>query len=135
MQNSGEMFGYTNTYFKNGNVKSQELSGSYNDNFAKTDELTFNYTYDKSNRLLLAVRSGGSSFRVENAYASAGNITMLKRYNGDGNIIDSFAYSYNSGTNKLRKVTGSADQYTYDNNGNMIRETEQSKLPQSSLFS
>lgn len=47
---------------------------------------------------------------------------MLQRYNGDGNIIDNFNYSYTSGTNKLRKVSGSADQYTYDQNGNLTSD-------------
>jgi RHS repeat-associated protein len=46
----------------------------------------------------------------------------MQRNGSTGNSIDDFNYSYYSGTNKLSKVTGSVNQYTYDANGNMTRD-------------
>ena len=122
MQNNDGMFEYTNDYFKNGNVKSQEILGNYNNSFSYTSDLYFNYTYDRSNRLLKGTISAGKSYEIENTYDKDGNILTLKRYDYQGNYLDNFNYSYTSGTNKLRKVTGSADQYTYDQNGNMTSD-------------
>lgn len=120
---SSGMFGYINDYFKNGNVKSQTLEGTYNDDFSYTNDLTFNYMYDKSNRLLKSSRSGGKSYEVENSYDSAGNITKLKRYNSLGSATDDFVYTYYSGTNKLQRVYGSTgNQFVYDANGNLIQD-------------
>ena len=76
------MFEYTNKYFKNGNVKSQELSGDYNNSFANTSDLNFNYTYDKSNRLLKGEINSNQvkdGFKLENTYDKNGNILTLRR--------------------------------------------------------
>lgn len=116
-----EFFQYTNSYFKNGNVKLQLFEGTYSDNAVNTGSLTFTNTYDRCNRLLNS-SSGGKGYATVNTYDSDGNILTLKRYNSLGNLSDDFAYTYYSGTNKLRKVSGSADQYTYDLNGNMTRD-------------
>ena len=63
------------------------------------------------------------SYSVLNTYDKDGNLTTLKRY-GDNNVInDDFTYQYYSGTNKLSKVTGAEDQYSYDLNGNVTRDT------------
>jgi len=56
------------------------------------------------------------------SYDKDGNILTLQRNGSTGNSIDNFNYSYYSGTNKLSKVTGSVNQYTYDANGNMTRD-------------
>ena len=120
------LFGFTNTYYKTGNVNTQLLFGTYKDNFPQNNyNLYYNYTYDNSNRLLNAINSnqGDMSFSVLNTYDKDGNITTLKRY-GDNNIVtDDFNYQYYSGTNKLSKVTGTQDQYSYDLNGNVTRDT------------
>jgi RHS repeat-associated protein len=120
------LFGFTNTYYKTGNVNTQLLFGTYKDNFPQNNyNLYYNYTYDNSNRLLNAINTnqGDMSFSVLNTYDKDGNITTLKRY-GDNNVItDDFNYQYYSGTNKLSKVSEAIDQYSYDLNGNVTRDT------------
>jgi len=101
-------------------VKTQELTGRYNDNFSYSSDHTFNYTYDKSNRLLNSVRSGSKSYMILNTYDSAGNITTLKRKNNTGAITDDFNYVYYSGKNKLQRVSSVGNQFSYDANGNLI---------------
>jgi hypothetical protein len=81
------LFGFTNTYYKTGNVNTQLLFGTYKDNFPQNNyNLYYNYTYDNSNRLLNAINTnqGDMSFSVLNTYDKDGNITTLKRY-GDNN--------------------------------------------------
>lgn len=103
-------------------MKWQEITGEYKNNFTNTADLIFDYKYDKSNRHLeteYANSQNPDDFKLENKYDKDGNILELKRYNGSGNLIDNFNYTYISGTNKLQKVTGTVTQYTYDGNGNM----------------
>jgi len=116
-----DLFYYSNNYFKNGNVKSQELSGGYNDNFTGTSDLTFTYKYDRSNRLT-ETKSPDKTYELYNNYDKDGNMLTMQRNGSTGNSIDDFNYSYYSGTNKLSKVTGSVNQYTYDANGNLTRD-------------
>jgi RHS repeat-associated protein len=118
-------FIYNLSYLKNSNVLQQELYGSYRDYFANTEDLVYKFTYDKSKRLLSATNTAGSSneYAVENTYDKDGNIITLKRYGDAGVMQDDFAYQYYSGTNKLRKVAGSADQYQYDLNGNLATDS------------
>jgi len=118
MTSTKDIFIYSNNYFKNGNVKSQELSGGYNDNFTGASDLSFTYTYDRSNRLT-ETKSPDKTYELYNNYDKDGNILTLQRKGSTGNSIDDFNYSYYSGTNKLSKVAGSVNQYTYDANGNM----------------
>jgi RHS repeat-associated protein len=118
-EKSGGSFDFINDYFKNGNVKGQEFSGTYNDNFSNTTDLSFDYTYDKSNRLLNIIGLSGKSYDLENTYDKDGNLVTLKRYGSAGTLDDNFTYTYYSGTNRLQKVYGSTSQYTYDANGNM----------------
>jgi YD repeat-containing protein len=116
---------YTNDYFKNSNVKSQEILGSYKENFDNTTDLNLTYTYDKSNRLLETENTNQEykdNFKLENKFDKDGNILELKRYEGDGSMADNFNYAYYTNTNKLQRVTGSGTQYTYDANGNMITD-------------
>ncbi|MCB0729222.1 MAG: hypothetical protein KDD00_17295, partial [Ignavibacteriae bacterium] len=94
-------------------------------NIPNTNELYYEYLYGYSNRLLNAanINQGDMSYSVLNTYDKDGNITTLKRY-GDNNIVtDDFNYQYYSGTNKLSKVSGAIDQYSYDLNGNVTRDT------------
>ena len=55
-------------------------------------------------------------------YDKDGNILTLQRYGASNNLVDSFAYDYITGTNKLKKVSGSLDQFTYDANGNVLKD-------------
>ncbi|MCB0728867.1 MAG: hypothetical protein KDD00_15490, partial [Ignavibacteriae bacterium] len=121
MINSQTIFDFTNSYFRNGNVKTTELSGDYNKNFASSSALTFDYSYDKSNRLIETSNSS-KYFDLINTYDKDGNILTLDRNGSTGNQIDDFNYAYYSGTNKLQRVYGSGTQYTYDANGNMTSD-------------
>jgi YD repeat-containing protein len=118
-------FIYNLSYLRNSNVLQQELYGSYRDYFANTEDLVYKYTYDKSNRLLSATNTAGSSneYKVENSYDKDGNILTMKRYVDAGNMQDNFTYQYYSGTNKLSRVSGNVDQFRYDLNGNMITDS------------
>jgi YD repeat-containing protein len=122
--NSYAIFSYTNTYFKNGNVKTQNLTGNYNDNFQSTADLNFNYTYDKSNRLLNSSIGTGNSYGVENTYDNAGNILTLKRKDRIGKVTDDFSFAYYPQSNKLMRVQGASGiEFRYDNNGNMTQDS------------
>jgi RHS repeat-associated protein len=83
--------------------------------------MTFIYKYDRSNRLLEEM-TPDKDFDIYNPYGKDGNILTLDRNGSTGNSLDDFNYSYYSGTNKLSKVTGSVNQYTYDANGNMTKD-------------
>jgi YD repeat-containing protein len=121
MISSQTIFDYTNNYFLNGNVKSAELSGDYNKNFANSSTLSFNYAYDRSNRLT-ETNTSDKNFELFNTYDKDGNILTLDRIGSSGSQTDDFNYVYYSGTNKLQRVTGSGTQYTYDANGNMTSD-------------
>jgi len=121
VDNSSKLFEYSNQYFKNGNVKSMEISGDYSQNFAAPSGLTFEYEYDRSNRLTKAT-NGENIFEVINTYDKDGNILSMERHGSTGIRIEAFNYIYYSGTNKLQRVSGGGTQYTYDANGNMISD-------------
>jgi RHS repeat-associated protein len=111
-------------YNKNGNINKQILAGTYDDSMDDGGNLTIDYSYDKSNRLLNADVTFGSKdmYDVENTYDKDGNLLTLKRDDASGSLADDFNYSYYSGTNKLAKVTGSQNQYEYDANGNVTSD-------------
>lgn len=101
-------------------MKTQALTGNYNNNFSSTPDLNVTYTYDPSNRLLKAdAGATTSTFDIENKYDYDGNIKTLMRYGSNNNLLDNFSYEYITGTNKLRKVSGTIDQFIYDCNGNI----------------
>ncbi len=118
-------FIYNLSYLKNSNVLQQELYGSYRDNFANAEDIVYKFTYDKSNRLLSATNTAGSSneYAIENTYDKDGNILTLKRYGNAGVMQDDFAYQYYSGTNRLKRVSGTNDQFMYDLNGNLTTDS------------
>ena len=122
MEGEKDLFNYENTYFKNGNVKSQYLTGEYSYSFSDNSDLSFTYIYDKSNRLTQTSTSD-KSYELLNTYDKDGNILTLDRNGSTGNSIDDFNYSYYSGTNKLSKVKGSNNQFAYDSNGNLITDS------------
>jgi len=121
VDNSSKLFKYSNQYFKNGNVKSMEISGDYSQNYAAPSGLEFEYEYDRSNRLTKAT-NGENIFEVINTYDKDGNILSLERHGSTGVRIEAFNYIYYSGTNKLQRVSAARTQYTYDANGNMISD-------------
>lgn len=76
--------------------------------------ITFNYTYDRTGRLLSGVSTpaGATSMSEVVDYDDMGNIKTLKR-----DALTATAYTYNG--NKLTGLTGGlSGNYTYDDNGN-----------------
>ena len=109
-------------YEKNGNVKHQTLGGTYSDNMGTTGDLSFTYTYDRSNRLIGVDQASGDEWDMQNTFDKDGNLTAMTRNDSKGNLEDNFDYAYYSGTNKLSHVTGSSAQFTYDANGNVLTD-------------
>ena len=56
------------------------------------------------------------------SYDPDGNILSLQRYGSNNNLFDNYNYAYYAGTNRLRRVAGSTDLFTYDYNGNMTND-------------
>lgn len=124
-QSPGPIMRYTLLYNGNGNIRFQAFMGSYNTNFAENNDRQIFYIYDKSNRLLTSdYKNLSQQFKgkVVNSYDNDGNSQILKRYNSSNSLIDDFNYSYYPATNRLQRVTGSKNQYTYDNNGNLTSD-------------
>lgn len=119
-----DVFKHYLAYNENGNIRWSLSLGSYKDNFAYNEPLITSYIYDKSNRLLKADMQAQSNNSLDliDSYDKDGNILTMKRYGSNNNLADNFAYQYYTNTNKLEKVSGSVDQYTYDNNGNMTKD-------------
>jgi hypothetical protein len=118
------LFSYSLTYYSNSNINTQTFTGQYRNSFSNQDNLSVSYSYDKSNRLLNSnyTHTSDNTFDLANSYDYDGNILTLQRYGSNNNLIDNFSYSYYTGTNKLKKVSGSTDQYTYDYNGNQTND-------------
>ncbi|MBX3102795.1 MAG: hypothetical protein KF690_09825 [Bacteroidetes bacterium] len=108
---------------------------------------TRQYRYDQLNRLKeVSVDGQGNTYREQFSYDRNGNILRAKRYDHEGNLLDNLVYNYHRGiggellTNKLRHITDSvgytafkgdiedqeADNYLYDKNGSLIRNTQDS---------
>ncbi|MEI7485749.1 MAG: hypothetical protein WCK13_13645, partial [Ignavibacteriota bacterium] len=118
--NNYGILNYTLDYQTNGNISNQYITGSYRSNFTDIKYVRSNFTYDKSNRLKKVERYNSKYFDLtgDYSYDPDGNFTSLTRsYNSDN-----FFYDYYSGTNRLKKVTGLTDQYTYDYNGNQTND-------------
>ncbi|QEC79536.1 DUF6443 domain-containing protein [Mucilaginibacter ginsenosidivorax] len=115
-------------------VKTTALSGT------SYPALTYNYAYDKINRLTNAVSTTttpNDNFYNENVtYDVMGNITKLNRYDKPASsriAIDSLTYTYVSG-NKIDRIdelgtaagfingANQAAEYTYDGNGNQLMD-------------
>ena len=92
---------------------------------------SYAFTYDGLNRMLNATHDTNAYTEKVTGYDKNGNITGLQRY-GNG-LIDNLAYTYNG--NQLTKVedaTGNAtgfidgasqaNEYSYDNNGNLTQD-------------
>ena len=104
--------------------------------------LTYNYAYDKLNRLTNAASSTASATANDNYYNEnmtynvMGNIAKLNRYDKPGAsriAIDSLTYTYVSG-NRIDRIdelgtaagfingANQAGEYTYDGNGNQLAD-------------
>ena len=92
---------------------------------------SYSFTYDNMNRMLDATHGTGAYTEKVTGYDKNGNITRLQRYNSS--LVDNLTYTYNG--NRLTKVedaTGNAtgftngasqaNEYTYDNNGNLTKD-------------
>lgn len=121
-------FKYVLLYHPNGNINIQTLEGSYLDNFTDDNERMVKYTYDNSNRLMLALyqklNNADTVAKVINNFDKDGNFTVLKRFDAGKTPYEDFGYEYYSGTNMLRKINPNSNkaQYTYDGNGNMFKD-------------
>ena len=117
-------FSFSNTYFKNGNLNTQLIYGTYRDFMQNRYNLNYKYSYDYSNRLLSAqnINQGDNTYSTYNTYDKDGNITTLKRYGDNNALKDNFVYAYSPGTNKTIRVSGAADQFSFDLNGNTIHD-------------
>ena len=92
---------------------------------------SYAFTYDGLNRMLNATHDTNAYTEKVTGYDKNGNITGLQRYaNG---LIDNLTYTYNG--NRLTKVEDATDnatgftdgasqanEYTYDNNGNLTQD-------------
>ena len=93
---------------------------------------SYSFTYDGVNRMLNATHGTGAYTEKVTGYDKNGNIQALQRYN-NGTLVDNLTYTYSG--NQLTKVedaTGNAtgftngasqaNEYTYDNNGNLTKD-------------
>ena len=146
----------------NGNISKAEWRTKNTDQNLKN----YFYSYDGMNRIQTGNDNTGRYNMQDISYDKNGNITSLLRMghivaspssanSGDFGTMDNLSYAYDSG-NKLLNVTdtgnvdygfkdvvGSTDDYTYDNNGNMITDANKGiieikynylNLPTSVLF-
>jgi RHS repeat-associated protein len=113
-------------YLTNGNIRIQKQQGNYMYNFPDyCTTFQLRYVYDLSNRLVRADRDTlqlSTKHDLINTYDRDGNLQTLKRYGSNNNLVDNFNYSYFSGTNRLAKTVAGVDQYSYDYNGNAVRD-------------
>jgi len=119
-----DLFSYNLTYYANSNIYTQSFTGQYKNSFSNQDNLSTSFTYDKSNRLLNAnfTHTSDNTFDLSNTFDPDGNILTIQRYGSNNNLLDNFSYVYYSGTNRLKRVSGSSDQFTYDYNGNQTND-------------
>ncbi len=160
---SDDLFGYKINYndpiegngggssLYNGNI-CQTIWKTKNDN----EKRGYSYAYDALNRLTTAYGRKGSSLTTNNntsmwaMYDTNGNLTRLFRSGhlvatpvegttGHFGTMDDLVYTYESKSNKLKKVLDNGNdnygfidgsnittEYTYDANGNMLRDYNKS---------
>ena len=117
-----QTLGYGSHY--NGNISTMNWT-------ANGSSHSYAFTYDGVNRMLNATHGTGAYTEKVTGYDKNGNITGLQRYNSS--LVDNLTYIYNG--NQLTKVedaTGNtagfkngasqANEYTYDNNGNLTKD-------------
>lgn len=128
----------TGTALFNGNISQTFWKTANSDSSVKN----YNYTYDALNRLTSGI-DNLNKFNETLSYDKNGNIMKLKRLgeivdglplitnSNDFGVMDDLTYTYDSG-NKLKNVIDNSghnqgfknsSNYTYDNNGNMLRDS------------
>ncbi len=136
---NGDLFGFALEYntginpLYNGNIFATSWQTA-NDNVTRS----YNYTYDALNRIITGISNDGRYNLSNISYDKMGNILSLNR-TGHLNetatafgVMDNLGYTYDAG-NKLLKVadtgnttfgfkdgTNTNDDFTYDDNGNMV---------------
>ncbi|HEY9008832.1 MAG TPA: TIGR02594 family protein, partial [Ohtaekwangia sp.] len=102
----------------------------------------YQYNYDDKYQLLEADYAAfnkttkmfdapGNNYRLTGmSYDPNGNIQSLKRYDGDGLYKNNLSYSYLANTNKLDKVNGYVNKFTYNAVGQMTGEDKESDTDQ-----
>lgn len=107
----------------------------------------YRYTYDYMGRLTDASYGEfvspswqfANSYKENLSYDKNGNITLLKRYNSIGTLIDDLSYTYSGNALTKVKDLGSAstgfidgvdvnNEYLYDNNGNLTMDQNKNIL-------
>ena len=120
----------TDSFWKaqyNGNIS--QLQWRVDPIFIDPDNPLYTFQYDRASRLILAnynnlgnAGDNNNSYDVRNIrYDGNGNFLRLVRYGESGNFTD-MNYSYYSGTNRLKNVDGSGEDYGYDANGNGVKD-------------
>ena len=118
-----QSLGYGSHY--NGNISSMNWT-------ANGTSYSYTFTYDGVNRMLNATHGTDAYTEKVTNYDKNGNIKGLQRY-GNG-LIDDLTYTYSG--NQLTKVedatgntagfsngTSASDEYVYDNNGNLTKDS------------
>ena len=147
--NNGVLGNYNHLY--NGNISGMTWKSIHDEQVRKYD-----FTYDEANRLKTADfnqftsgyfnKNAGVNYSVNNLnYDKNGNILSMNQMGlrtltaTNSALVDQLSYAYQSGSNKLSKVTDAAlangnvlgdfqdgtndgDDYTYDANGNLISD-------------
>jgi len=111
----------THTYYTNGNMMSK---------FSQAELCETSYTYDGAGRLTLEFfQSSGPDYQTIYQYDASGNRSrqtyIFDPYNETNDLFTTVTeYTYDA-NNRLTSVTTGTDtlSYTYDNNGNMLSES------------
>lgn len=110
-----ENLSYTNGFgganYYNGSIASSSF------NYGAGGPTSYNYTfqYDQYNRMTNAANSANASYNYTSIqYDNNGNLSY--RLDGTSGVKN---FTYHSGTNKLKNLTGAGTAYFYDENGNM----------------
>ncbi|GGH14670.1 hypothetical protein FAZ19_07265 [Sphingobacterium alkalisoli] len=122
------------TYQLNYNVNSAGTTlgnAQYNGNIAQqlwghgaATNSTFSYAYDRLNRLTNGTSTGTTVMIEALTYDDMGNIRTLARNTGNTTATTSTTYTYNNSnkSNRLASLSGNANSYLYDANGNATRD-------------
>ncbi|WP_410505537.1 DUF6443 domain-containing protein [Mucilaginibacter sp. E4BP6] len=147
LSNTAQLFQEQLQYNNISNVSTSTPIAQYNGNIAaatwgtqaspNTNGYVYNYN-NKINRLSGGINPFTGNNERPITYDSEGNIIALSRTIGLGNIIDNLTYNYTlngNPSNQLQSVTdastyagpvgmpGGTTNYTYDNNGNELTQT------------
>ncbi|MFR3136180.1 RHS repeat-associated core domain-containing protein, partial [Intestinibacter bartlettii] len=127
---------YTYTYDKNSNIKSESIVNNYpTKDSDKVDEKR-SYEYDKLNRLINSDIVNNKTNKTESyayEYDKVGNMISKSNILSDTNNITDYTYNdlnqlvYSETSNLSTEKTTSKKTYSYDENGNNIKEVDSIK--------